>query len=442
MAEHPDINTSHISDFVEDRGPAEHFHGRTRILDSFKEILERSKQKNLGTTILIQGAPGVGKTALLEEMALNAIENQWDVFEINLGDLHNPVQMAQTLGKSYISYKQTAIKTDAKVVGTEHIKEVAGDSSVSQVLEKMDPKHGIILVLDEAQSIADFVGSPNKTTVVETLGNVHNGKFNHPVILLAAGLGSTEEAFSLLRVSRFKGGCNIELGALRKEDERSVLRDWLIKDGGAKGDPTAWIDAIAEKTHGWPQHLTAYGDAAAKQISHDKGVMTSAGLKVVYQVGLMRRKAYYKQRVASIDGDEFICLSEAIAGIETGQPFKKKFITKSIEKEYNNQEKANELFNTFLEKGLIAEEDGLYSVPIPSMHDWMKSELERIHERLRHAKSVQNKEAAPKSIGPARDLSSLTTIEPEECTIPKLPRQSKENEDLPKDQGSKIGIER
>lgn len=100
--------------------------------------------------MLIQGAPGAGKTALLEEMAIAAMEHQWDVFEIDLEDLYNPVHMTQTLGKRYVVRKQAATKVDSKVLSREHIKEVAGDSSISQVLERMDPKQGILLLLDEA----------------------------------------------------------------------------------------------------------------------------------------------------------------------------------------------------------------------------------------------------------------------------------------------------
>jgi len=42
MTEHPYLDTSHIPDFVDDRGPAEYFHGRAKILDSFKKLLHQS----------------------------------------------------------------------------------------------------------------------------------------------------------------------------------------------------------------------------------------------------------------------------------------------------------------------------------------------------------------------------------------------------------------
>ena len=50
-----------------DRGPAKYFHGRKQILHDFNELVERATQADSGTTFLIQGAPGAGKTALLYE---------------------------------------------------------------------------------------------------------------------------------------------------------------------------------------------------------------------------------------------------------------------------------------------------------------------------------------------------------------------------------------
>ena len=52
---------------IEDRGPARYFHGRGEILGSFMRQLRRAKATNGGTIILVQGPPGAGKTALLEE---------------------------------------------------------------------------------------------------------------------------------------------------------------------------------------------------------------------------------------------------------------------------------------------------------------------------------------------------------------------------------------
>ena len=384
MAESPYPDSSHLPDLVADRGPTRYFHGRTRIRNNFNELLNQAMTRDGGTTMLIQGAPGAGKTALLEKMAMDALENRWDVFEINLGDLYNPLQFAQTLGKSYVTRKQTATKVDARVLAREHVKEVAGDTSVAQVLGNMRPKHGVVLILDEAQRIGRFSGTPNEIPVMGTLDTLHNGKLPHPVILLAAGLGTTSKSFGSLGISRFKGGCFVALGALVKDSERAVIRDWVKKEGGAKGDPTAWIDAIAQKTHGWPQHITAYGDAAAKQIQKDHGDMTPAGLDVVYRLGMERREAYYHQRAEEISRKERRSLARLITHVSIRDGLDKEDIEEALSQEYGPV-KAQDLFNRALDRGILHSQDGVYTVPIPSIHNWLVSNYGREGISFPHA---------------------------------------------------------
>jgi len=345
-------------------------------LNNFNDLLSRAVTVYGRTTMLIQGAPGAGKTALLEELAIDAMERKWDVFQINLDDLYNPVHMAQTLGKPYVSRKQTSIKADAKLVATEHIKEVAGDSSVSQVLENLNPDQGVLLILDEAQRIVHFSDSQHKVSVMATLDNLHNGNINNPIILLAAGLGPTEEAFRTLGVSRFKAGCFVELGALGQGSARAVIHDWIRKEGSAKGEADGWIDAIVEKTHGWPQHISAYGDAAAKQIQRDHGEMTSAGLEVVYRLGAERREAYYKQRAKGISRKERSSLANLIDTIPLGDGLDREEFETALSQEYDS-EKAKSLFNKAVERGILHSQDEIYIIPIPSMRNWLVSNYAR-----------------------------------------------------------------
>ncbi len=68
------------------------------------------------------------------------------------------------------------------------------------------------------------------------------------MILLAAGLGATVQAFKRLEISRFDPDCKINLGMLKKETTWAILLDWIEKDGRAKGDTDPWIDVIAEAT--------------------------------------------------------------------------------------------------------------------------------------------------------------------------------------------------
>jgi len=436
MADRPQIDTSHISDFADDRGPAEHFHGRTNILDNFTQILERTTQKRGGTTMLIHGAPGAGKTALLYELEKLAVTSGWETPKNMFYPpaLWTPGELRTALGQSIRSKFSIPIGIALQVVPIE-IKAEWTQKKTLNILRS--GKKPLLLQLDETQTMGTTNAPPEgfKSVATNMLDAIHYGKLGRPVILMAAGLGESRTAFSDLGISRFRAGCEIELGALSKEAERAVIRDWLIKDGGAKGDPTA------QKTHGWPQHITAYGDAAAQQIRHDKGAMPPAGLEIVYQVGMKRREAYYKQRVNGFRGDEMDCLYGAIAGSKSGVPFNEGMIFEPLKKKYG-YERAEKIFKKILDKGILSLVSTKYYVQIPSMHDWMKSELERTHEISIQAEVARNKDAELKSLAPRRDLSSSPIIEHEHSSIPNPPSQSKKKGNSPKDRGSRFDMER
>ena len=97
----------------------------------------------------------------------------------------------------------------------------------------------LLLVLDEAQRLGqgEIVPAQHKGTVSDVLDYIHNGRAGTPVVLLAAGLGRTEQAFADLGVSRFRGGAFTDLGSLSEEAERAVIRDWIEKDGRSQEGP-------------------------------------------------------------------------------------------------------------------------------------------------------------------------------------------------------------
>ncbi len=106
--------------------------------------------------------------------------------------------------------------------------------------------------MDEAQRLMTTILPPPHqyfTNATKFLNAIHNGKIeDRPVVMLAAGLGATAQAFKRLEISRFDPDCKINPGMLKKEATRAILRDWIEKDGRAKGDTDSWIDVIAEAT--------------------------------------------------------------------------------------------------------------------------------------------------------------------------------------------------
>ncbi len=397
------LDTSPIPDYVADRGPTKYFHGRVRILANFDKLVKDSMEPGGGSTFLIQGAPGVGKTALLYECEKLAKGNGWEVSKISIEDLYTPASMSQSLGKSYTVDHEQAAKVGVKFIEGGYVRSVAGHASPKEILKSLAPKEGLILMLDEAQRLTNLEPpSTEKILAMSTLDVIHNGDVGHPVILLAAGLGTTIEAFGALGISRFAEGCVVELGALSKEVERAVIRDWLVKEGGAKGDPAPWINAIAQQTHRWPRHVHSYARHAAEHLKEKGGLMTPQGLKIIMELGEEGRKQYYKQRVSGFDGNELVCLYEAVAGINSRTPFNKDLVLSPLNRKYGDA-RADKIFKKFIDKGVISVVGtAMYSVPIPSMHDWMRSEFEYVKEQMaafRDARETEARPTPPKDFG-------------------------------------------
>ena len=361
-----------------DRGPAKYFHGREKVLANFGDILSRSKESDGGTTFLIQGAPGAGKTALLYECEKLAEKRSWEIVEISSAALWNPNELQRAL-ESKRNFKFEGGSAGVNIFGIGHASVTRRmiPQTVQTLLQAGEAP--LLLTLDEAQilGIKDEFPADQINTVRHVLHSIHNGKLGRPVVLIAAGLGTTTEAFGALGISRFAKRCRVELGALGKEAECAVLHDWLTEDGKATGDTTAWIDAIAKETHGWPQHILSYVEPVLDQLHADKGAMTAEGLATVLEAGRVLRTAYYKQRVEGFSIQQRRSFAKLFTNVTYGGSLELEDIMMSLAQDHG-EEKAEEVFRRAEEKGVLVDRDGGYVISIPSMHDWLVSNYARI----------------------------------------------------------------
>ncbi len=358
-----------------DRGPSPYFHGRETIQRNFRNLLDRAHASNTGTTFLIQGAPGAGKTALLYECERHALQAGWNVVSIPTSSLWDTNELLSALGEgSKLNLTQGSGK-----VGINALLKI--EAGVDFTLTKTDrttlevlrgAKKPLLLTLDEAQ-VLGTEGTPptnHRSNAIDFLTFIHNGGLGKPIILLAAGLGTTRGSFGKLGISRFALGCLVELNALSKESEQLVIRDWLTKEGGCKGDPPEWVDAIVQETHGWPQHIQCYAGLASVHLQANGGVMSPDGLTSVLEAGHEARKAYYKGRLVDFRPSEAECLARLIADVQPGLPLDDMKIFSSMAQKFGNDH-AKKLFKKFEEKGILEKTTMGYVVPIPSMHTWL-----------------------------------------------------------------------
>jgi len=231
-------------------------------------------------------------------------------------------------------------------------------------------------MLDEAQTLNLLKETPDTRILAgDTLGDIHKGKLGQPVMLLAAGLGTTEIAFNSVGISRFGRNCKVHLGPLDKESEHAVIDDWLTEYAKVEGDPTLWVDAIAEQTHGWPQHIVAYVDPAIKYIVGNNHQMADEGLGYVLERGAKSRQEYYNSRAHDIDEDKRKALARSISDVLFGETTTRPDIMSGLMGSGLTHDEAGALFNQALEQGIIDKRDeGRYGIPIPSMQKWFLNE--------------------------------------------------------------------
>ncbi len=375
-----------------ERGEARYFHGRVKILDNFKELLGRAKAGNSGTSILIQAAPGAGKTALLHECARLARAQRWQTAKIQLDALWDPTTLLQSLGRNKEAKQKEhgwngKLEGGGALPGFGSVKGSGGYESrkkpaLRNTLEVLkDGEGALLLTLDEAQILAKRTPSEQKHRVTIILDSIHNGGVERPVILIAAGLGATSAAFDSLGISRFDPGCQINLGPLSEGTRRAVIQDWLLEEGGAKGNPVPWIDAIAVETHGWPQHIMAYVWPALKQLELTEGELTPEGLKTVLKEGRKGRIRFYEARAQNFPREQLHCIARVIAHAPSGTSIAKMDIIASLRLDYDH-DTAEKIFTLALHKGILDMRDNRYVVPIPSMHDWLVDNFARYRAPL------------------------------------------------------------
>ena len=389
---------------LQDRGAAKYFHGRKDILAAFMEELELAKASGGGTTFLIQGPPGAGKTALLYKCAEEAEKAKWRAAMIDSRSLYDPVLLAGQLGMAYES--RVTETRSGKWVGS--VGAVRGEwgsgaarayagKTVDDILKEAAGENGLLLVLDEVQTIARYgqggdVSGDKGAAVEGVMTHIHNGTVGAPVVLLAGGLGTSRAAFGKLDISRFKGRCVVNLGRLSPDAERAVISDWLVIDGSVQeGDALSrWIRAIAAETDGWPQHIMAYVQPAAHLAARAQGQLTDEGLAAVLKQGRQGKARFYRARITDFEKSERVALTGV--AVNMGDELERGEIIARLA-DHGTRGDPDTLFTLAVQKGIFAMNyDGSYAIPIPSMHTWLIREYAPDRELPRRAASERRRQ--------------------------------------------------
>ena len=346
-----------------DRGRPAHFAGRADFVAEVASTLRMvmvaegvPDDEAPGLTLLFQGAPGAGKTALLRELARRFRADAAAQADASSAGVPVPLVVARDLLYSEeavvlaiaeamddagtpgwnvkpVDFRRTAshdVSGGVKIVGLSAGGRRGGsqapEPATFNVLRRLQPPHTwtrpVCLLVDEVQGL-----EPGARDV---LNKLHNHMQGLPVLTVLAGLGDSSALFSeekgKVGISRFGLESVRDMPGLSPEEGMSsvlgMLEVFRVDLRGA--DPEDWASALVELSDSWPQHLHNGQRALAKDLLRTRGRLAEADWNRVLKQQWEWRETAYGDRV-STEMHDARCLVGAVMaalppeGLRSGQ---------------------------------------------------------------------------------------------------------------------------
>ena len=313
------------------------FSGREDEFELLASAVRGTQHGEVGHTVVVQGVPGAGKTALLREYAIRTLATgaatEQPIIPVPLrpSDLNAPpVAILQEVDRQFREFKASGewggamnrVIGGASLVGNAlfaaftkkdfnefkasarapNSLPVAFDDYVTFRFDRRDST--ILLLVDEAQNLSDT------THVRAHLDALHGGVYGRSqVMLVCFGLANTTGRLHELGLSRLAAGHVQSIGALSDEDaQRAVtgtleiaLADFTF-DGGSCDDVqrSRWIGAasatILAESANFPHHL-ANGCRALAKIVLDEGIGDVPPVEKLREQCRQHKREYYDARL-------------------------------------------------------------------------------------------------------------------------------------------------
>ena len=320
-----------------DRASPTVFAGRDREFGLLASAARGAQQGEAGHTVVIQGVPGAGKTALLNEYAARSLaadcgaEKSIIPVPLRPSDIDAPpVAIVQEIDRQFREFGASdgwgravnQMVGGATLLGNALFAAFAkrdfndfrpsarAPNSLPVALDdyvafRFDRREGtIVLLVDEAQNLSDTI------QVRAHLDALHGGIAGRARVMLACfGLEGTMDRLRELGLSRLATGHVRSIGALSDADAKRTVTGTLnvaLADCVFQDDPfdavrrAAWIGAAAAtilaESANFPHHL-ANGCRALAEIVLDKGIDHDPPVERLRDTCRIFRREYYDARL-------------------------------------------------------------------------------------------------------------------------------------------------
>ena len=367
--------------------PTPWFAGRKAEMAIFeRQVLAIARRDVAGRTLLIQGAPGAGKSELLNRCAAKVREpegrqSSQEVF---------PVRM---IGSDFNSVWAILFRIDQAISGTRTgaaLREFFGARGLSVSFAGFGAGIGggsrsqpdvatallgacserwrganIVLLVDEAQNI------PINDETRQVLGTLHSGESGARILPAFFGLSNTREALRRGGISRLSDGHVLDLPPLAPEEASEAVRIAFRLAGvhGSQEVRDLWMTELARASHGWPQHLSISLQAALSALERNGLDVHAADLQAVVRAVEQGRGRYYESRLDSVDRWRTLYLRLAAGARQSGRParFTRERLHDASKELCRREERPfSDLLSDSLHAGVLSRTEGLYEFSIPS----------------------------------------------------------------------------
>ncbi len=386
------------------------FRGRDEEFNVFRKAAGSLHDGRVGGgTMIFQGAPGAGKSALMEE-CMEAVrrhstpEAPWVAVAMNPDALESPAAIVRTMvkaasaeserlrkmasGKSVVRVLDNLLDLAGKMfhelsergggalgisMGGRSDDEGMPASWVFQNAAPLLGKFHIVVCVDEAQNTPV---SGNTKGVMDCL---HRDPQGIPLVAAFFGLSDTQDVLRQCGLSRFADERVVTLELLPDEDAARAIRSAFDAYGvmGKQEDREAWVNELTKLSQGWPQHINRVCVAAARVICENGGRMDGSLLEKALRCGRERKDAYYAGRLAAGSSRAWVYRELALAAEEKGGELSYDRIESLTEGVRGKTgEEMDDFLTNALHAGLLAPSRDIpdhYRIPIPSLGDYLRA---------------------------------------------------------------------
>ena len=311
-----------------DRGGGEFFVGRNDLFELVWNMCDNIRRApECGPSIVISGAPGVGKTAFLQELSKIADSKKTICVSLltsglNATDIHR--EISTTLHQ--LPLKRKPLRTGINVAGNGLLRRVVkgrkkehdgsfpvhSPSQLWNVLteKKLQRKlrdRVILLLIDEAQNLPLDSGIARQTVIALQQGDTIGST---AIVPIYAGLSNLPAVLNDMGLSRVSEGAMCSMELLSDSESLEYVR-LTLSSLNAQCCSESFLHWCVDSCDGFPQHLFAHIRAIASQMLKDNtNVVEDLDFTALCETLDEDRNTYYARRMGSLE--EFRSIARAV----------------------------------------------------------------------------------------------------------------------------------